>query len=118
MLPFKPEPINKLRQRYTKALEDIYLAEPDLKNPPSGKRKHVFDFNSGLRLIISRDILKGKEPDIHVSASWFDEDKFGDIDEAYFEIVNSFKSIGGKGRLKFIGLTDKKIPHFVVEKVN
>jgi hypothetical protein len=119
MLPFKPEPINKLKQRYTKALERIWVAEKGMIDVPSHHRENVFDFQNGLRLIISRDVLREElGPQIHVSASFFTNPPKG-IDNLMGTIVGSFLAISGRVvQLNPLAITPKGIPHFVVEDVN
>jgi hypothetical protein len=61
------------QKRYAAAIARIY----DLSNiekwiggdRPGQKPVHVFDFENGVRLIISREAFPGKPPRIHVSAS-------------------------------------------------
>ena len=71
MLPFEPEPEFAMKARYADAIGDIVRIN-DIQcgksTPPSKERKHVFDFNSGLRLIISRD-TDGIRTYLHFSAS-------------------------------------------------
>ena len=74
MLPFEPESIESLKARYPEAMKDTYDPN-DIKDDPTqspGKqRKHVFDFEDGLRLIASRDQMKESEldPITHYSVS-------------------------------------------------
>ena len=76
-LPFKPEPEAALKARVPAALEVVYDQKvayynrevaKDMSKAPSGNRAHVFDFEDGLRLIISRDAIE-KKMYVHVSAS-------------------------------------------------
>ena len=76
-LPFKPEPEAALKARVPAALEVVYDQKvayynrevaKDMSKAPSGNRAHVFDFEDGLRLIISRDAIE-EEVYVHVSAS-------------------------------------------------
>lgn len=60
MLPFEPESIEELKARYTDAIQEVFnpievAEDPDLS--PGKRRKHVFDFEDGLRLIVSVDQL-------------------------------------------------------------
>jgi hypothetical protein len=57
---FSAEPLRKMRERYPKALEDVYDAESinlGVMAPPGDQRKHVFDFHDGIRIVVSRDSL-------------------------------------------------------------
>jgi hypothetical protein len=71
MLPFEPEPVIVLKQRYRDAIRDIINPRVVARDPalaPSKKREHVFDFPDGLRLIISTDQIDGVRT-THYSAS-------------------------------------------------
>jgi len=66
MLPFEPEPEITLRSRYPEAVSMTL----DARTARPGKlRRHVFDFYSGLRLIISRETSDGKSVYLHFSGS-------------------------------------------------
>lgn len=77
-LPTIPESIEALRARYHEALAPTYLIVDERSGEWHGigqKRKHVFDFDDGLRLIISRErgaipALPAHQVIIHVSASF------------------------------------------------
>lgn len=119
MLSFEPEPLWKMRQRYNKALERIWIAREGMDDTPGSHREHVFDFGTGLRLIISRDIFaEEKGPEIHVSASWFNEPK-NSLDEIYEEILMGFRLLDKRpGHLTLVGVSEKGVPHFVLKEVN
>jgi hypothetical protein len=71
MLPHAPEPLEALRARLPDALAPVYdpaLVARGLQACPGGQRRHVFDAEDGLRLIVSRDRLGGAAH-LHVSAS-------------------------------------------------
>ena len=60
MLPYQPEPLEKLQARFADALTPIYTVQQlmqDMKRDPLARpgmrHKHVFDFEDGLRLIAS-----------------------------------------------------------------
>lgn len=70
----QPESIETARARYHLALAQIYELE-DQRNitpphTPGNKPEHVFDFDDGIRLIVSREQMAGEDPVIHVSASF------------------------------------------------
>lgn len=72
--PFKPESLDQLRKRLPAAIETPQVCTgPEESWPvPSQMREHIFDFYSGLRLIVSRDHFEDEEPPlrgIHFSAS-------------------------------------------------
>lgn len=54
-LPFQPEPIGQLAARFNKALENVFDVELLGNNRPGMHRENVFDFEDGLRMIISVD---------------------------------------------------------------
>lgn len=68
-LPFVAESIDEARDRFSVALERIYPANVLTDDRPGQKPENVFDFDSGLRLIVSRDRLEDGDVRIHVSAS-------------------------------------------------
>lgn len=65
-LEVKSESIEQLKGRFDAALEDVYDRNSDPR--PGEQRKHVFDFENGLRLIISFDKLHDGWS-LHISAS-------------------------------------------------
>jgi hypothetical protein len=72
MIPFSPQPIDRLKERFKTALSKSYSVSSvtDGKTErPGTKPEHVFDFENGIRLIISRDYHNGEEY-IHVSGSF------------------------------------------------
>ena len=65
LLP-RPESMGILRKRFMQALEPTYSMAEVAEEGIAGKRKHVFDTDVGLRLIISREILPEHGNAIHV----------------------------------------------------
>jgi hypothetical protein len=113
MLPFEPETIERLRARYPKAIKSIWHADEVTTNHhPGGHREHVFDFESGLRLLISRDILADEEPLIHISASWHHSFPTT-ILEAIERIGEAIHLLEIKVQLTLIGSSIKGVLHFV-----
>lgn len=71
-LPFQPEPHEQLRSRFDAALEEIYDVESvNLGVAPaaSSQRRNVFDCESGLRLMVSRERYPQGQLKMHISAS-------------------------------------------------
>ena len=69
MIPYRPEPLQALRKRYPKAVARVFDSLAVKANPtlrPGKSRTHVFDFQDGIRLIVSVDTGVG----LHVSASF------------------------------------------------
>ena len=70
ILPFKPEPIESLRSRFPKAIEETVDVESVLLGSamnPTLLRKHVFDFEDHYRLCVSRDVKTNGNVVVHVS---------------------------------------------------
>jgi hypothetical protein len=80
MLPYEPEPLERIQARFPKALEPIYdmrLVAKGWQPCPGALRPHVFDFDDGLRLIVIRERFPRRRGDhvaaavhLHVSASF------------------------------------------------
>ena len=72
MIPFEPEGMRLMKARFAEAVRKVYeldAVEAGLEQRPGVERKHVFDFEDGMRLIVSRDRLEG-EVSLHVSVSF------------------------------------------------
>jgi hypothetical protein len=74
-VPFAPEPLARLRGRYSAALNPLVdhrdVGRGDWGPPPSGDAPHVFDTEDGMRLIVSRErFLDGREG-VHISVSFY-----------------------------------------------
>jgi len=73
MIPIQPEPTASLRARFPEAVNTVVSAfEVSLfpERAPGNKRRHVFDFETGARLLISiDDDNTGDPPVLHVSSS-------------------------------------------------
>jgi len=86
-LPYEPETIIDARKRYPEALEHLYNVHRIryMNVPgPQYERANVFDFESGLRLIISMEFaplnkIGERGPFEHVSASWLDAPSQGTV---------------------------------------
>lgn len=115
ILPFIAEPLESLKARFPKALEKVWRVTLPMHDRAGLHREHLFDFESGLRLLISRDnTMDTDSPHIHVSASW-ETDEPNNIRLANQLVVNAYRSIGGKGILHFVGISPGGIPHWYVE---
>lgn len=63
-LQFTPEPVDRLIARFHEALEPTYDPQDfiDRKVPrPGQQRKHVFDFEDGVRCIASHEMHNGRK---------------------------------------------------------
>jgi hypothetical protein len=77
MIPFEPEPIAAMQARYPAAVAELLtramVTGPDAYQP-GALRRHVFDHEDGLRLIVSRENFYPEWGEIiHVSASVHDD---------------------------------------------
>lgn len=118
-LPFQVEPLEVLRARFTKALERIWtMQDIHAGNRPGLHREYVFDFASGLRLLISNDNFFNEDGlVIHVSASFeFNEPK--NLTEMDTKVREHYHQLGGQGRLKLLGISSGGVPHWLVENVH
>lgn len=133
MLTFEPETIEQLKSRFLKALEtswSVKRAIKDSDNTPGKKREHVFDFEDGIRIIISRDRFEGIQV-IHFSASFGNVESFmktyprqkgitlqEDKDRIVELMKKRFIEISGfpeSERIKFLGTHGSKlIPHWII----
>lgn len=71
MIAYDPQPLDQLRARYFEALKplvDVAAVMADENLSPGKRDLHVFDFEDGLRLIVSRDTNTGNVW-LHFSAS-------------------------------------------------
>jgi hypothetical protein len=122
-VPFNPEPLDVLHQRYAAAVKDTIdaLAVYEHRAPaPSGDPTHVFDTQLGLRLIISRERLLDGRVGVHLSASWeHDVPNGAKLESLLAEVYASFKAISGTTRdPELIAVTSGGIPHFFVEQAH
>lgn len=116
-LPFVPESVESLKTRFPVCLEKTWTPKEILKgNRPGMHREYVFDFESGLRLLISKTQFFPKDISVHISASW-EHDKplnVNNIQELTQQIEDSYHSIGGEGKIIFLGMSSNFIPHWLV----
>ena len=71
MLDYDPQPLGKMKARFLQAVEFPVDSEAVLSGrrlPPSSERKHVFDFEDGMRIIVSIDKMDNRYF-MHCSAS-------------------------------------------------
>lgn len=136
MLDFNPQPLDVLRLRYEAAITEIVdidaVAHGDAVRPGQ-LRKHVFDFDIGLRLIISRERRSTGEIGVHISASWhpgtmmhgaldatLQEFKSAAQAEAWFmkEAIARWQQLSmSTEQPTFIGVTEGKgIPHWFLSE--
>jgi hypothetical protein len=71
MLPIEPEPLAAMKARFHLAVSEPVDTDKVSKGvipPPSRDRRHVFDFEDGMRMVVSVDRVIDEEF-LHVSAS-------------------------------------------------
>ncbi len=123
-LPFQPESMESARKRLPQALEQVFLiADVVGGDRASSFRAHVFDFDDGVRLIISRDELyAGHRPQVHVSASLHAIGEWQEKARPIYEggaqaflrlIADRWHELGRAGSLKLIGCSEHGVPHFI-----
>lgn len=127
MLPFERESIESMAARYPQAIEeicDVESAKLGVGWMPGGRRANVFDFEDGMRMIVSRDESAEFGIKIHFSASANPESVFyadianGLVDrQQYLNLcVERFRAISGCDRIIRLGyVSEGGIPHFVVD---
>lgn len=131
MIPFDPEPLQALRRRLPKALDRVFDPEEVRARPetrPGLKRRHVFDFADGVRLIVSAE----KGVGLHVTASFVEGTAVdrrlrkaarvagaeGGCDRLRREGEDAFRRLAGpETALEFLGfLQGKGIPHWRADR--
>lgn len=123
-LPFIAEPIELLKARFPKCLARIWNPnEINAGGPRPGQfREYIFDFEEGLRLLISKTAFFPYDSSIHISASWEHDVPLNieTIVELTKQIEEKYHLLGGKGRLTFLGMSAHFVPHWLVieDKVN
>lgn len=135
MLPAAPESMEVAKARYPEAIREVYDFTDDpnaVMGDPGSKRKHIFDFEDGLRLIVTRERMPALHRGrvcvvmlVHVSASLNPDSTL----VKSLDIVSptaasaAFKSLcerrfqelsGSDAPMTFIGWSSKGVPHWVV----
>lgn len=113
MIPFKPEIIENLIERFPKALEKVWEVTEHMSDRPGLHREHLFDFGSGMRLLISRDSFRNDAPEIHISASWEWAPPF-DVKAMREQVIKGYHQLGGKGLPIWVGFSSGGIPHWII----
>jgi len=114
MLPFRPQEMGILKGRFGDAFKKVWVYDEGMEDRPGMHREHVFDFESGVRLLISKTQFPDKNIIAHVSASWYKAEPKS-IDEAFQQIKEHFRLLGGKNALTFLGISAQGIPHWKIE---
>lgn len=69
-VPLNPQSFSDLRGRYVKAIENAWDVSKDGETFPSSRPENIFDTQTGLRIIVARDVAD-KVVILHVSVSSF-----------------------------------------------
>jgi len=131
-LPFEPEPIESLRQRYPEALKKIWsvveietgLAENENTDRPGLHRKHIFDFEDGWRLIVSKESLQGcgiKDIEdamiIHISTSCtYKHHGAYTLEDVENDSIAHWWALSSMDHItpNFLGLSNNKVAHLYI----
>lgn len=133
-LDFKPGSFEDLQRRFYKSLEKIYIGNDILNGitePPSQNPDCVFDFEDGLRLIISKELFEDYTA-THISASFQENSRlfneclnrirFENKENAqeYFLLIatSRYKMLSQDHReMKFLGFSEEKgVPHWIIKE--
>ena len=131
MLPYRPESLEAMQQRFPQALAEVTDVEYCRfgGETPGQKRKHIFDFEDGLRLIVSKDRLEDGRIVVHFSASAYRDSALyrrlkKPSQKKYFSRLaqSRFALLSGYGTEKpafveYIGASEKGVPHWHVTEV-
>jgi len=130
-VPTAPEPLDALRARYPRALEYVYHADKVRAGGigPGEVAANVFDFEDGLRLIVSRERLPDGRLVLHVRASFPARCRMADefwrlaltmpkkrvLELWAADLPRRFRELSGDGRtLELIGWSGRLIPHLMI----
>lgn len=127
-VPWSPSSIEAMTARYPDALIELVDGVEVMtgrREAPSGDPKHVFDFENGLRLIVSRDRIPGGAIGVHLSASWREGfiGKPASIEDVHTLIVDAWRSIHGglhpaTANPGLLGVSEGGVPHFWLEQAH
>ncbi len=127
MLPTDVKTMEEHRLRWAKALEPIFDVESlclGLTARPGELPVHVFDFQDGMRMIVSRERDTTGEIIDHLSASFRAESRLyhrmrnGKLtrDDFCDMIEDRVRDLSNGGHLlNLVGYSEKGVPHFIIE---
>jgi len=113
-LPFHPEPFDMLKMRFIGAMEPVYEVDRILAGEarPGTQRKHVFDFDDGMRMVVSRE-RAGDEVVLHVSVSFTGDAVVGrELICSVIDKVNTLRGMTVPGLVKAFQ-TSQGVVHFM-----
>ena len=114
-LPHVAESLEKLKARYSDAILITWLPSETMVDRPGLHREHVFDFDQGIRLIISKEIIKqyGNKEYLHFSAS-ADPKIWGEEEQNFLRVAHiCITELSGLSSLNYLGLSKGGIPHWL-----
>lgn len=122
-LPFEPQPQPALQERFPQALGRVFDFRAGVPDElPSKLRAHVFDFEDGVRMMVSRDMEEEGKVYLHVSASvepgmlYWGLILSGAIGKSEFlrRMEHRFAQLSGQSeKLEFCGFSPGKgVPHW------
>lgn len=134
-VPVNPEPLDALKARFPKALEFVFdavgIRDKGLIRPGECVA-NVFDFEDGIRLIVSRELMPDRTRVLHFSASVFDPDRLKNrleriiwtmspaVRKAWFigECVHLWKRLSDdKRQTNFVGFTEsEQVAHWCIDE--
>lgn len=117
MIPYTPETIDQARARFSAAIEPLFRLDNPRCGSAGASRTHVFDFEDGLRLVISRDFHPDMGVEIHLSASVNTAVVKSVGIEFLFKAECRFREIADwpDAPLSLLGLSpEKHIPHWTI----
>ncbi len=129
MLPTTPQSLSDLQARYAAAVVKVFDALAVYEgrvSRPGEDPAHVFDTQSGIRLIVSRERLPDGKVYLHVSASFAPgsdivariEARQLSVEQALAEVEATWQAIAqSEKKLRFVRLSPGKgVPHFMLEE--
>lgn len=116
MIPFEPQPLKQLQERYAEAIDIVWVADKNMVDRPGLHRENVFDTEDGIRLIISKDLSPNGKEYIHFSGSVKESIYVDDISVEWKDVfTQKFDEITKhKNNYQLITVTQGGIPHWIV----
>ncbi len=122
-IEYFPEKDEQLLARFSKAFEKVYDAKKVVTDPtaerPGQNKNCIFDFEDGIRLIVSRELLNGKEV-VHFSGSVNEALYKGMIIESVLlkKMENKFEYLMQQKTIShLVAFSNKGIPHWICDCV-
>lgn len=125
-VPWSPSSIGAMTARYPEALKELVDGLEVMagrRASPRDDPAHVFDFDTGLRLIVSRDRIPGGAIGVHLTVSWREGfiGKPASIEEVHTLTVDAWRSIHGglhppAAMPGLLGVSEGGVPHFWLEQ--